>query len=115
MISPVVEDVMLTAAVKPGSYPSSRMRGVMTPPMAEAAATAEPDSAPKSMAETMFTNASPPGSVPTRALAKSMMRRAMPPRFMIWPARMKNGIARRTNESVLAIFWATRAQATSGL
>ena len=47
----------------------------------------------------MLTWASPPGSVPRIDLANSMSRLAIPPEFMICPARMKNGIARSVNES----------------
>ena len=90
---PVVAEVMFTAAPKARSYPSRSMWGVITPPTADAAATEEPEMAPKSIAARMLTCASPPGRTPTRLLAKSMSLRAMPPRFMSCPARMKNGMA----------------------
>jgi len=66
----------------------------MNPPTAATAATAEPEIAPNSMPATMFTEASPPGSIPTTPRARSTSRRAMPPRFINWPERIKNGIAR---------------------
>jgi len=45
------------------------------------------------MHEIMFTNANPPGSGPTIALAKLINRTAIPPLFIICPAKIKNGIA----------------------
>ncbi len=44
--------------------------------------------------------ASPPGSQPIRASAKSTTRRAMPPAVITEPATTKNGIARSTFLSV---------------
>ena len=64
-------------------------------PIAEAEAAAEPDIAPKSIFAIIFTKASPPGRGPTRTLAKSISRSAMPPWFISCPASMKNGMARR--------------------
>tara|TARA_R110002051_G_scaffold95649_1_gene165617 strand:+ start:69495 stop:69881 length:387 start_codon:yes stop_codon:yes gene_type:complete len=61
--------------------------------MADAAATAEPEIAPKSMQEIMFTNAKPPGKGPTIALAKLINLTAIPPLFIICPAKIKNGMA----------------------
>ena len=66
--------------------------------MDEMAAAAEPEMAPKSMHVTVFTKASPPGSLPTSVAAKSIKRRAKPPAPMSSPARMKNGIANRAKE-----------------
>ena len=91
------------------------MTGAITPPMALAAATAEPEMAPKSIEASTFTWARPPGSVPRIDLARSINRRAMPPRFMIWPARMKNGIASSVKlSSPVAIRWATVVTAGPG-
>ena len=55
------------------------MVGIMKLPMAEVAATAEPEIDPKNMQARVFTYASPPGNMPTNTLAKSIRRRAMPP------------------------------------
>ena len=47
--------------------------------------------------------------------ASSINRLAMPPRFMICPARMKNGIASRVKlSSPVAIRWATVVTAGPG-
>ncbi len=53
--SPVVEEVMFTAAENSLEYPSSSIFGPKIEPMAEAAATDEPAMAPKSIAATMLT------------------------------------------------------------
>ena len=68
-------------------------------PTADAVATDEPDMAAKSIAARMLTCASPPGSPPNSAFANSIKRRAIPPLLINCPASMKNGIARRVNES----------------
>ena len=67
--------------------------GCMVPPIADAAATAEPEMAPNSMLAMMVIWASAPGIQPTNTLAQPINRRAMPPRFMIEPAMKKNGMA----------------------
>jgi len=88
------------------------MVGTMNPPMAEAVATAEPEMEPKSMAAMVLTKASPPGNMPTRTLAKSIRRRAIPPLFMSCPERMKKGMARRAKlSSPVAMRWATVVRA----
>ena len=65
----------------------------MIVPMAAAAATAAPETAPNSELATTLVWARPPGARPTSTMAASMRRPAMPPWFMMTPARMKNGIA----------------------
>ncbi len=93
IVSPVVADVILTEALKLGSYPALRISGVMIAPIADAAAAAEPLIAPKSIFAITLTTANPPGSRPTKTFANSMSRIAIPPLFMIFPAKTKNGIA----------------------
>ncbi len=90
---PVVAAVDVTAALKSRSYPALFISGIMNPPMAEVAATAEPEIAPNSMQEMTLTNASPPGTEPIRAFEKSITRCAMPPRAISWPDRTNSGIA----------------------
>ena len=63
--------------------------------MADAAATEEPDSAPKSMLPTILAWAREPGIQPTNSFAKFTRRLAIPPLFMMLPARMKRGMASR--------------------
>ena len=55
MSRPVVAEEMLTAAEKFLSKPSFFMSGAMKPPLAAAAAAAEPEIAPKSMFARIFT------------------------------------------------------------
>ena len=47
-----------------------------------------------------FTWPSPPRTWPTQAFANRKMRSVMPPVFMRFPARMKNGIASSVNPVV---------------
>ena len=60
---------------------------------------ADPDIAPKSILAITFTKARPPGIHPTSTFAKSIRRRAIPPLFIICPAKMKKGIAKRVKLS----------------
>ena len=73
--------------------------GLMQPPMADAAATEEPDSAPNSMLPRMLACAIEPGILPTNSWAKLTRRFAMPPLFMMLPARINRGTASRENDS----------------
>ena len=68
--------------------------GPMIVPIAEADATPEPDIAPKSILATAFVWAREPGTRPVRTFAKLIRRMAMPPLFIIFPARIKNGMAK---------------------
>jgi len=65
----------------------------MNPPIAAEDATADPEIEPKSIAAMILTKAKPPGNIPTRTLAKSMSRLAIPPLFMSCPESIKKGIA----------------------
>src|SRR5690606_1268596 len=108
MISPVVEEVIFTAAPSSLGYPSFSIRGPSIPPMAEAAATADPAIAPNSIAATTSTANKPPGTLPVIALDKSRSRLAMPPSFIISPAKTKNGMANKEKLSKpVPIRWAT--------
>ena len=70
----------------------------MNPPTLETAAAAEPEMEPNSIQVSVLTYDSPPGKRPTSALAKSISRRAIPPRPIRMPERTKNGIASREKE-----------------
>ncbi len=67
--------------------------------MADADAAAEPEMAPKSIFASTFTIATPPGIPPTSTRAKSIRRMAIPPLFMMFPAKIKNGIASKAKLS----------------
>ena len=92
--NPVVAEAMLTAALKFSGYPSFFISGCIILPMADAEAAAEPEIAPKSIFPRTLTIATPPGIPPTNTRAKSINRMAIPPLFIIFPASIKNGIAR---------------------
>ena len=63
--------------------------------------------APNNMAAITFTYNKPPGSLPVMALAKSMSRLAIPPLFIISPAKIKNGMASKAKlSSPTPILWA---------
>ena len=86
----------------------------MKPPIADAAATAEPEIAPNSMQARIFTKASPPGNLPMITFAKSISLVAIPPRFMSCPDKIKNGMARSAKLSrPVAIRWASVVTAGS--
>ena len=70
-------------------------------PIAEAEAIADPAIAPISIEETIFINAKPPGRAPIILLAKSISLLAIPPYVIIFPDKMKNGIAIREKLSKL--------------
>ena len=75
--------------------------GPRMPPMATAAATPEPDMAPKSMLATMLVWARAPGRRWATSLAQPTRRRAMPPEFIRLPASTKKGMASREKELTL--------------
>ena len=60
----------------------------------------EPEMAPNSMLATALVWARAPGILPVNSFAKLISRMAMPPLFMILPARMKNGMASRLNTEI---------------
>ena len=74
--------------------------GPMMEPMAEAAAVPEPEIAPNSMLAITLVCARAPGARPVMSLARLIRRTAMPPLFIILPARIKNGIASRLNMEI---------------
>ena len=99
MDKPVVADVIFTAALKFSSYPSFFISGPMIAPMADVAAAAEPDMAPNSMFANTFTKAKPAGQRPTNTRARFISRIAIPPLFIIFPAKTKKGIANKAKLS----------------
>ena len=71
----------------------------MMEPIAEVAATEEPDTAPKNIFASTFVAARYPGTHPTSSLARRTSRFAIPPLFIMLPPKEKNGRARREKES----------------
>ena len=70
---------------------------IITPPTAEASATAEPETPPNKVQATIFTCPSPPRICPTSAAAKATRWSAILPRIIRSPAKMKNGMASMEN------------------
>ena len=93
MITPIDPPAACTAPAKSLSYPDFFIAGMSRAPTAAVSAAAEPEMPAKNMAETTVTAASPPGSQPTKALARSIRRLLMPPFSMISPAYMNSGTA----------------------
>lgn len=84
----------------------------MTPPIAAAEATAEPEIAPNSILARILQWASEHGRRPPRIRAKLINRRAIPPWFIMLPDKIKNGIANNVKLSnPEANFWETTLNA----
>jgi len=64
-------------------------------PIAAVSAIAEPDTPPNIRQDATVATPSPPGRKPSRARAKSTMRRPTPPLARISPAKIKRGTAIR--------------------
>ena len=73
------------------------MPGISTRPRAATVAGPEPEMAAKKHATTTQTMARPPLTCPTQVSARWIRRSEMPAFSMMLPARMKNGMASRTN------------------
>ena len=92
--SPVVEAVTVSAVLKFLSKPSLFIDGIITPPTADVAAAADPEIAPKNMHAITLTYAKPPGKDDTITFAKFINLFAIPPCAMIYPDKIKKGIAK---------------------
>ena len=68
--------------------------------MAEAAAVPDPEIAPNSILARTLVSARAPGILPVSTFARLMMRTAIPPLFIIFPAKIKNGMASRLNTEI---------------
>jgi len=96
---PIAEAAATTLTACSGRYPARVMGGIIVEPMAETSAIVEPEMPEKMYSAMTTAMARPPRIQPTSAWAKTTSRTAMPPVSMSAPARMKSGMARRTNES----------------
>lgn len=76
--------------------------GIIVPPTAETSAMAEPDTPPKNSEDRIETWPRPPRKRPTSDEARAIRRSEMPPRIMISPAKMNNGMAISEAEPVPA-------------
>jgi len=84
---------MLTAVPNFLSYPCSSSIGSKIPPIAAQAAVAEPDIAPNIILAKTFVCIREPGILPVNDCANATNFLAIPPWFIIFPARTKKGIA----------------------
>ncbi len=67
------------AVANAGGYPFSRIDGIAIEPIAAVFAAGEPEMPENIITETTTTSPSPPGRRPTKSIAISTIRRAMPP------------------------------------
>ena len=103
-----------TAVAKATGYFFSRMAGSAMEPIAAVFALGEPEMPENSITERMTTSPSPPGRRPTKSIAISTMRRAMPPCEINVPASTKSGTANSGNESRPARYFCGRTMRNSG-
>jgi len=99
MIGPMHELAAVTAALYAAPYPSSFIAGIKMDPTAAVSATAAPVMPAKNTLTPMFTSASAPGILPNKTIQKSTNFLEIPDLPINSPAKMKNGTARRGNES----------------
>ena len=97
MITAMVADEEVTAAAKGPGYPLCFIAGIKIEPRAATSATAEPDISAKNMEAAILTIASPPRIKPISAEANAISLREIPPVFIMAPAKINNGMARRGN------------------
>ena len=88
----------MTAAEKSMSYRRLRSSGCMIDEIAATSADPDPEMAASPVAATTDTMSRLPTIHPTSAVAKSTIRREIPPASMIAPANTKNGIAMMVKE-----------------
>jgi len=106
MMSPIVPDAATTAPAKFLSYPFSTIGASITPPIAAVVAGADPDTAPKKVEARVATRARPPFILPKSAPARFTSLLETPPAAMMFPARIKKGMAMRAKEfPALKVFW----------
>ena len=100
MARPEVTDTV--AAAKPLSYPALVMPGIRISPSAATVAGPDPLTAPQKVATATVATPRPPVMEPTRTSIRATMREAMPARSIMYPARMKNGMASSGNLAIPA-------------
>src|SRR5690554_6010824 len=99
MMIPNEPDAHMSPTANRFSYFASSIDGIMIPPIAATVAGALPERAAKNIDEMTPVIGRPPLVQPMSFLAKSISRFETPPFNMMSPAKMKNGIAMRANES----------------
>ena len=85
----------------------------MIDPIADAAAVPEPEILPNNILAITLVCANAPGVRPVTNFARLINLTAIPPLFMIFPAKIKNGIANKLNTEIPEnILWAPVNTAT---
>ena len=100
IMGPSPPEIVIKPAANSSSYPSFFISGYMTDPIAATVPGAEPDRAAKKAQATTVAIANPPRILLSKASANRTNRFEMPPSSISFPARMKNGIAIKENESI---------------
>ena len=92
--SACTEAVIVTLVANTRGKPTFSICGIITEPIAEVSATAEPEMPLRNVVASTLTTDSPPRTRvnPTSTSANATMRRAMPPSAMMAPASTKNGM-----------------------
>ena len=93
MMMSIVAAEARDAAEKGNGYPNLRCQGMTKEPMAEASATAEPETPPNSVEDSTLTCAGPPCQRPTVADSTPISASPKRPPIIKAPVSMKNGIA----------------------
>ena len=92
--SACTEAVIVTLVANTRGKPLFSICGIITEPIADVSATAEPEMPLRKVVARTLTTDSPPRTRvnPTSTSAKATMRRAIPPSAMMAPASTKKGI-----------------------
>jgi len=99
MMMPIPPETAESAAEKLQSYPARTIAGIRISPRAATSAGPEPEIPAKKTAVIIPTIPRPPGTFPTIESARSIRRFEMDECPRTIPAKIKNGMASRVNES----------------
>lgn len=97
IITPIAPEAAINAAEKEGEYPDLIMAGTRITPSAATVAGPDPEIAAKKQDTMTHTMAIPPFRCPTQVSASLISFSEIPAFSIIFPAKMKNGIASNTN------------------
>src|SRR5699024_12345734 len=93
MIPLKIEEAAVNPPLKSSSEPALRIDLISNCPKPPASASEEPDIPENIKLAVMFTCPTPPGTWPTRELAKLKIRSVIPDEFIRFTVIIKNGIA----------------------
>ena len=98
-IGPIADDARVMPTAKFVSYPFFRMALTSIDPRPATSAKTDPDIPAKIRLANTLTCPNPPGMRPTKTFAKSKIRSVILPAFIVMPASMNSGIARKVKFS----------------